>query len=251
MLAGSLISNVPGSAITGDVALSPAAGSMITGFGANEITGTVYTVDQTGPAGSVAAASELTTAKGDLTIAYNDAAGRTPVPEGPFLDPGAGDIGGMTLEPGLYKFTSALSVTGSDVTLAGGANDVWIFQIASGLNVGNGIKVILAGGAQAANIFWQVGTSATLGTTSAFKGTILADQSITLKTGASLDGRALASIAAVTLASSTVTLPVPSGSSLKRRPAAGKIFRRNRGYGPRAASDLNGRALPARSALAD
>jgi hypothetical protein len=212
VLAGSLVSNVPGSAITGDVGLSPSAGSKITGFGSGEITGTVYTVDQTGPAGSVPAASELTTAKGDLTIAYNDAAGRTPVPSGPFLNAGAGNIGGMTLIAGLYKFTSSLAITGSDLTLSGGANDVWIFQVASDLNVANGIKVILAGGARAANIFWQIGTSATLGTTSVFKGTIMADQSISLNTGATLEGRALASSAAVTLASSAVTRPVSPAS---------------------------------------
>lgn len=209
VLAGSLVSNVPTSAVTGNIGLSPATGGNITGFGPTEVTGTIYTVDASGPAGSVPAASTLTTAKGDLTLAYNDAAGRTPVPSGPFLNPdnGSGNIGGLTLAPGLYKFTSTVSITGSNLTLTGSATDVWIFQIASSLNVGNGIHVILAGGARAANIFWQVGTSATLGTTSVFKGTILADQSISLNTGASLEGRALASIAAVTLASSTITQP--------------------------------------------
>ncbi|MCF7802432.1 MAG: ice-binding family protein [Candidatus Marinimicrobia bacterium] len=209
ILAGSLVSNVPTSAITGDIGLSPATGGNITGFGPNEVTGTIYTTDASGPAGSVQAATMLTAAQGDLTIAYNDAAGRTPVPEGPFLNPGSGDIGGMTLVAGLYKFTSGVivSISGSDVTLSGGPDDVWIFQIASSLIVGNGVHVILSGGAQAANIFWQVGTSATLGTNSVFKGTIMADQSIAVNTGASVEGRLLASIAAVTIESSTITVP--------------------------------------------
>jgi len=207
ILAGSLVSNVPNSAVTGDIGLSPAAGANITGFGAAEVTGIVYTVDETGPAGSVASASMLTTAKGDITIAYNDAAGRTPIPVGVFLDPGAGDIGGMTLIAGLYKFTSSLAISGSDLTLTGSDTDVWIFQIASEMIVANGIQVILAGGALPANIFWQVGTSATLGTTCVFQGTILADQSISMNTGATLNGRALARIAAVTIEGSTVTRP--------------------------------------------
>lgn len=207
ILAGASVSNVPLSSVTGNVGLSPAAGSGITGFGAAEITGIVYTVDVSGPAGSTMAPTMLTAAKGDLTTAYNDAAGRTPVPSGSFLDPGTGNIGGLTLIPGLYKFTSTASITGSNVTLSGTATDVWIFQIATALNVGNGIQVILTGGAKASNVFWQVGTSATLGSTSVFKGTILADQSISLNTGAVVEGRLLASAASVTLASSTVALP--------------------------------------------
>lgn len=227
VLAGSLISNIPGSEIIGDIGLSPAAGSFITGFGENEVTGTVFATDATGPAGSVAAASDLTAAKGDITIAYDDMAGRTPVPEGDFLNPGSGNIGGSTLEAGLYKFTGGASITGSDVTLAGGADEVWIFQIASDLVVGNGIKVILAGGARAENIFWQVGTSATLGTTSVFKGTIVADQSISMNTGASLEGRALARIAAVTLASNAITRPPMAGSVLKGPLRGGTSAKRN------------------------
>jgi hypothetical protein len=207
ILAGSLVSNIPTSAVTGDIGLSPATGANITGFGNLEVTGTIYTVDASGPAGSVPSASMLTTAQGDLTIAYNDALGRTPIPTSTFLNPGSGNIGGLTLISGLYKFTSSLSITGSDVTLTGSATDVWIFQIASELLVGNGVHVVLAGGAQAANIFWQVGTSATLGTTSVFKGTIMADQSIALNSGASIEGRLLASIAAATIASSTVIVP--------------------------------------------
>jgi len=206
VLAGSLISSVPTSDITGDVGLSPASGSNITGLTAPEVTGTIYTVDAFGPAGSVADPILLTAAKGDLTIAYNDAAGRTPVPTGNFLNPGGGNIGGLTLVAGLYKFTSSALITGSDVTLTGSSTDVWIFQIANDLTVGNGIQVILVGGAKASNIFWQVGTSATLGTTSVFKGTIMADQSIALNNLATVEGRTLARIGAVTLVSNTVVI---------------------------------------------
>jgi hypothetical protein len=143
-------------------------------------------------------------AKLDLTTAYNDAAGRTTAPVTV-----SGNIGGQTLTPGLYKSTSTLAISSGDLTLdaQGDANAVFIFQIASALTTTSGRQVILSGGAMASNIFWQVGTSATLGTTSVFKGNILADQSITLETGATLDGRALARIGAVTLDSNTVTRP--------------------------------------------
>ena len=207
VLAASLISSVPTSAIIGNVGLSPASGSEITGLTADEVNGVIYTVDEGGPAGSEAAAEMLTAAKGDLTTAYNSAAGLQPTPEGDFLNPGAGNIGGMTLEPGLYKFDGAASITGSDLTLEGGERDVWIFQIGSELGVGNGVHVVLAGGARAENIFWQVGTSASLGTTCIFKGTIMADQSVSLATGATVEGRLLARIAAVTLDSNTITMP--------------------------------------------
>ncbi len=205
ILAGSTVTGLPPVSIKGNVGLSPAAGSLIVGFDGSNVDGILYVVDATGPAGSVENATLLQTAKSDLTIAYNDAAGRTPVPTGTFLNPGGGNIGGLNLVAGLYKFTSAAAITGSDVTLTGSPTDVWIFQIGSSLNLGSGIKVILAGGAKAANIFWQVGTSATLGTYSTFKGTILADQSISLGTGASMDGRALAFEAAVTMASGVTT----------------------------------------------
>jgi len=207
VLAASLISSIPTSAVVGNVGLSPAAGSEITGLTSGEVDGFIYTVDETGPAGSRAAAEMLTAAQGALTVAYNDAAGRTPVPEADFLNPGTGNIGGMTLESGLYKFTGTASITDSDVTLQGDENEVWIFQITTNLVVGNGIQVILAGGARAANVFWQVGTSATLGTASVFKGTILADQSVSLATGATVEGRLLARIAAVTLDAATITHP--------------------------------------------
>ena len=205
ILAGSSISNVPISAITGNIGLSPAAGSFITGIGLTEITGTIYTCDATGPSGSVNDATGLTTAKGDLTTAYNDAAGRT-CTDIVLL---AGNIGGLTLTPGLYKSSGSLEISSGDLTFdaRGDANAVFIIQIASTLTTTSGRKVILSGGALASNIFWQVGTSATLGTTSVFKGTIMADQSITMNTGASIEGRLLARIAAVSLNGNTVVRP--------------------------------------------
>lgn len=205
ILAGSLISNIPTSALTGNIGLSPAAGSLITGFGNTEITGTIYTADATGPAGSVKDASGLTTAKGDLTIAYNDAAGRTSTD----IVLLAGNIGGLTLTPGLYKSSGSLEISSGDLTFdaLGKSNAVFIIQIASALNTTSGRKIILKGGALASNIFWQVGTSATLGTTSVFKGTIMADQSISVNTGATIEGRLLARIAAVTLSSNTIVKP--------------------------------------------
>ena len=203
ILAGSLISNIPTSAITGDIGLSPAARSSITGFGLTEVTGTIYASDDVSPAGVPAM---LTAAKGDLTTAYNDAAGRTATD----IMLIAGNIGGLTLTPGLYKSSGSLQISSGDLTFdaKGNADAVFIIQIASTLNTTSGRKVILSGGAKAANIFWQVGTSATLGTTSVFKGTIMADQSISLNTGAVVEGRLLARIAEVTLAGNVVVIPV-------------------------------------------
>ncbi len=204
ILAGSLISNIPTSAIVGDIGLSPAARSFITGFGLTEVTGTIYASNDVSPAGVPAM---LTAAKGDLTTAYNDAAGRTATD----IVLLAGNIGGLTLTPGLYKSSGALQISSGDLTFdaRGNADAVFIIQIASSLNTTSGRKIFLSGSAKAANIFWQVGTSATLGTTSVFKGNILADQSISLNTGAVVEGRLLARIAEVTLASNVVVIPVP------------------------------------------
>ena len=204
ILSGSLISNVPPSAITGNIGLSPAARSFITGFGLTEVTGTIYAADDISPAGVPAL---LTAAKGDLTTAYNDAAGRTATD----IVLLAGNIGGLTLTPGLYKSSGALEVSSGDLTFdaKGNANAVFIIQIASTFSMTSGRQMILAGGAKAKNIFWQVGTSATLGTTAVLKGTILADQSISLNTGASVEGRLLARIAGVTLAANTIVMPAP------------------------------------------
>jgi len=203
ILAETEITDVPPSAITGDVGLSPAGRSYISGLTSPEVAGSIYAASDGG-----AVTVMLTKAQGDLTIAYNDAAGRTPVPTGPFLNPGSGNLGGLNLAPGLYKFTSGALLSGSDLTLTGtdSATNVWIFQIASTLTVDNGMHVILAGGAQASNIFWQVASYAALGTTTLFEGTIMAHDQITFATGATLDGRALAQTA-VTLQSTTITIP--------------------------------------------
>jgi len=193
VLAGSTVTNTGATTVTGDVGVSP--GSAIIGFPPGTVIGTIHTTDTAAAAGIA-----------DLTTAYNDAAGRTLCPVSV-----AGNLGGRTLTPGLYKSTSGLEISSGDLTLdaQGNANGVFIFQIASTLTMTAGRQVILAGGARASNVFWQVGTSATIGTTSAFVGTIMADQSVTLITGATLNGRALARIAAVTLDGNTVTKPTP------------------------------------------
>ncbi len=209
ILAGATITNTGGGTIRGDVGASPITGSAIHLTQA-QVQGTIFSVDAAGPPGSVIDPALLLAAKGALTTAYNDAAGRTPVPSGPFLNPGNGNIGGLSLIPGLYKFTGTASVDGSDVTLIGGANDVWIFQIAADLQIASGKRVLLAGGAQARNIFWQVGTSAVIGTFAVMKGIIMADQSITMKTSSTMDGKALAFSAGVTYngdAGGTLTSP--------------------------------------------
>jgi hypothetical protein len=196
VLAGSTVTNVAGTAttVTGDVGVWP--GSAITGFGAPaSITGTFHAAD---------AAAQ--TAQGDLTIAYNNAAGTA---GGAVLPP---DAGGLTLPAGVYKTTSAqpsLGITGNLTLDAGGnVNAVWIFQVVSTLTTAAGnSQVILAGGAQAKNVFWQVGSSATLGTNTLFSGNIMALSSITVTTGATLNGRALARNGAVTLDTNKVNVP--------------------------------------------
>jgi len=208
VLAGAAVTTTGGGVINGDVGASPITGAAIHLTQA-QVNGVIYAVDAAGPAGSVIAPALLLTAKGDLTTAYNDARDRTPTPSGPFLNPGAGNIGGLNLIPGLYKFDSTASITGSDLTLTGGPSDVWIFQIGADLQVGTSISVILAGGAQARNIFWQATTSVTIGTFAVFKGTILADQAITMGTSSTMDGRALAFTGGVTFNGDGGSLPTP------------------------------------------
>jgi hypothetical protein len=193
VLAASTVTNTGATTVTGNLGLSP--GTAVTGFGPGIVNGTIHAAD------AAAAQAQL-----DLTTAYNNAAGLTVGAVGV-----AGNLGGQTLTPGLYKSTSSLEISSGDLTLdaQGDANAVFIFQMASTLTTTSGRQVILANGAKAANIFWQVGSSATLGTTSVFKGNILAFASITVTTGATLEGRALARNAAVTLDSNIVTIPAP------------------------------------------
>jgi hypothetical protein len=192
ILAKSAITNNPASNITGDVAISPAALSYATGFSETaatgyatsaQVTGKIYAADMAAPT-----PINLTTAVNDMNTAYNDAAGR-PSPD--FSELYVGSIGGKTLLPGLYKWTNTVSAA-SDFTISGGANDVWIFQISGDLTLSPTVKITLAGGAQAKNIFWQVAGTVSVGTTAHFEGVILSKTAVTFLSNASMNGRALA-----------------------------------------------------------
>jgi hypothetical protein len=210
ILAGAAITTTGGGTINGDVGAYPISGSGI-GLTSAQVNGTIYETDDTGPVGAVVAPGLLLAAKNDLTTAINDAAGRTPVPADPdHLNPNGGNIGGLNLAPGLYKFTGTASITGADVFLTGGPDDVWIFQIAADLQMGSMRNIILAGGAQARNIFWQVGTSVNIGTFAVFKGTIMSNQGIVMMTSSTLDGRALAFTAGVTYNGVGGSIPTPT-----------------------------------------
>ena len=208
ILAKAGISTTGTTSVVGHIALSPAAETFITGFSQTRdvsdefstaaiVTGRIYAANMAAPT-----PSKLTTAIGDMEIAYTDAAGRT-TPDHTEL--GAGDVSGLTLEPGLYKWGTGLLMA-TDVTLSGSANDIWIFQIAEDLTVENGVAVTLAGGALPKNIFWQVAGQVSLGTTADFKGVVLSKTQIVVKNGAAFNGRAFAQTA-VTLDANAVTQP--------------------------------------------
>ena len=202
ILSKSGITNVYKSTITGNVGSSPITGAAIL-VTCSEVVGTIYSVDAAGPLPcTVNDAPLLTTSVGDMLTAYNDAAGRI---NPDFLNLGAGNIGGLTLTPGLYKWTSTLIIP-TDVTISGGPDDVFIFQVDGTLTMSSAVRITLIGGVQAKNIFWQAAGAVTFGTTSHFEGNILGKTGINLQTGATMNGRMLAQTA-VTLQMNTVTQP--------------------------------------------
>ncbi|MDO9490614.1 ice-binding family protein [Acetobacterium sp.] len=208
ILAKTGISTVPDSAITGDIGVSPIAASAITGFSLTadatnvfatspQITGKAYASDYAAPTGV-----NLTTAVSDMETAYVDAAGRAVN----YTDKFTGDISGQTLTPGVYKWDNEVLIN-SDVTLNGGPNDVFIFQIAKGITQANDTTIILAGGVQAKNIFWQASETVSIGTGAHFEGIVLGQTNIGLGSQASINGRLLTQTA-VTLIQSTVVAPL-------------------------------------------
>jgi len=209
ILAKTGVSTTGVSSIIGDIGVSPAAATFITGFGlimdvSNQfavtpiVTGKVYASDY-----AVPTPAYITTAISDLETAFTTANGLV---SSVIVDLYAGDISGRTLPPGLYKWSSGVLITNEGVTLSGGVNDTWVFQIADNLTVNDNAKITLIGGAQAKNIFWITSTQATLGINVDFSGNILSQTLTSMNTGAKVTGRLLAQ-SAVTLNASTVVKP--------------------------------------------
>lgn len=199
ILSKSGITDVFPSVINGNVGSSPITGAA-TLLTCPEVIGSIYSVDAAGPLPCrLTNATMLTTAVLDMQNAYSVAEGRL---RPDFLNLGAGNIGGRTLAPGLYKWTSAVTIP-TNITISGSSTDIWIFQVAGTLNMSSGVRITLSGGAQAKNIFWQSAGAVTLGTTSHFEGIILGKTGINLQTGASINGRLLAQTA-VTLQQNSV-----------------------------------------------
>ncbi|KAJ6526477.1 antifreeze protein [Mycena vulgaris] len=205
ILAQTGITCVPTCVITGNIGVSPAASTFITGCSlildpsgkfatSSQVTGEVFAANYAAPTPAT-----LTVAINDMHTAYTDAMGRTP-PN--FLNLGSGAIGGLILTPGLYHWNSGVTIS-SDVTIAGGATDTWIFQVTGTLIMANAIHITLTGGALPKNIVWVVTGAVTTGTTSLFQGVILGKTGITLKTGATANSRLLAQTA-VALQQATV-----------------------------------------------
>jgi len=196
------ITDVFKTSVVGNVGTSPITGAALL-LTCDEVTGYIYTVDAAGPLPCrVTDPTRLTAAVGDMEAAYNDAAGRV---NPDVLNLGAGEIGGLTLTPGLYKWGTGVNIS-NDVTLTGGPDDVFILQIAGTLTQAAAKNVILSGGAQAKNVFWQTGGAVSIGTQAHFEGVILSKTMIAMKTRASINGRLLAQTA-VTLQMNSVVQP--------------------------------------------
>lgn len=200
------ISTTGATSIVGDIGASPIASTGITGFGlimdaSNQfshtpiVTGKVYGAEYAAPT-----PAKMTTAINDMQTAFTTAKGL--VTPSPIVAKYAGDLSGKTLKRGLYKWSTGVLITNVGVTLSGGPNDVWIFQIAQNLTVNNNAKITLLGGAQAKNIFWVVSGKATLGTAVNFSGIILSKTLISLNTGAQVKGKLLAQTAVTLIANS-------------------------------------------------
>lgn len=203
ILSKSGITDVSKSDVTGDIGSSPITGAAIL-LSCSEVAGTIYSVDADGPLPCrVTDATRLSTAVENMQTAFTNLAGRN---NPDFLNLGAGDIGGKTLTAGLYKWTSPLVIP-TDIAISGSADDIFIFQVEQTLSVSSAVNITLIGGAQAKNIFWVTGGAVTLGTTSHFEGNILGKKNISLRTGASINGRLLAQTA-VTLEMNTVVQPL-------------------------------------------
>ena len=198
------ITNVPTSIITGNVGSSPISGASI-GVTCAEVTGTIYSTNASGPLPCrIVGPSVLTTAVSNMEAAYTDAATRTPA-TGVELNIGGGTVTTQTLAPGLYTWTTPVSITG-DLTLSGGATDIWIFQVTGTLSIDAGKSILLSGGALPENIFWQTTQTVNLMAGSHFEGNILSQTDIAMRSGATLDGRALAQTE-VTLIANTIVIP--------------------------------------------
>jgi len=206
ILAKSAVANDPISLITGDVGLSPAAASYITGFSMTrvgtywtsaQVVGDIYAADNDPPT-----PTELTTAVGNMEDAYTDAFTRA---DPDFFNMMDGEIGGLTLAPGLYRWESSVTIP-QDVTIEGAPGDVWIFQVTGDLSMEAAMAMTLSGGARAENVFWQVAGTVDFGAGSHAEGIVLAETDITLQTGSSIDGRLL-SQTAVNVAAAAVSGP--------------------------------------------
>ncbi|MGG7307922.1 ice-binding family protein [Curtobacterium sp. AB451] len=190
-LGASTVTNTGPTTVQGDLGVSP--GTSITGFGGTGngiVNGTVHQTD-----------AAATQAQADTTTAYGVAASLTPT------QTGITELNGLSLSPGVYTGDALRLADTGTLTLAGSADSVWVFQAASTLTIGSGTRILITGGASSCNVFWQVGSSATIGSAAQFQGTVLADQSVTATTGATVVGRLLARNAAVTLDTNTITAP--------------------------------------------